>query len=133
MPGGSITAPVPENSQSQKDRPELETILSSHDFESVAATTFSKKGWSFFSTAATDLITRDNNKAFFDRIWFRPRLMRDITSALLDTEMLGCRACLPMFIAPVGMARLAHPDGERALGIGAEAANIPLCLSTVAR
>lgn len=114
-------------------KPDLSSILSSYDFEKVAAKTFSRKAWAFYSTAATDLITRDNNKTFFDRIMFRPRALRDVTEVSLASTMLGCPSSIPVFMAPVGMARLAHPDGEKAFAVGAAATNIPQCISTVAR
>ncbi|CZT04767.1 related to glycolate oxidase [Rhynchosporium graminicola] len=116
----------------EQEKPDLGSILSSYDFEQVAATTFSKKAWAFYSTAATDLVTRDNNKAFFDRIIFRPRALRDVSKVNLSCTMLGCPSNIPVFMAPVGMARLAHPDGEKAFAVAAAATNIPQCISTVA-
>lgn len=97
------------------EKPPLHTLINSHDFELVASKTASKKTWAFYSSAATDLITRDANKTCFDRIWFRPRVLRNVRSVNTSTKILGVDSSLPLFVSPAAMANLIHPDGECAI------------------
>lgn len=102
------------------EKPPLHTLISSHDFELVASKTASKKTWAFYSSAATDLITRDANKSCFDRIWFRPRVLRNVRSVDTRTRILGVDCSLPLFVSPAAMAKLIHPDGECAIARACE-------------
>lgn len=97
------------------EKPPLHTLINSNDFELVASKTASKKTWAFYSSAATDLITRDANKSCFDRIWFRPRVLKNVRSVDTKTKILGIDSSLPLFVSPAAMAKLIHPDGECAI------------------
>lgn len=99
----------------ENEKPPLDTLINSHDFEVVASKTASKKTWAFYSSAATDLITRNANKSCFDRIWFRPRVLRNVRSVDAGTNILGGSYKLPLFVSPAAMAKLIHPDGECAI------------------
>ncbi|KAJ5326009.1 uncharacterized protein MYU51_000849 [Penicillium brevicompactum] len=109
--------PPEENPQVmlENEKAPLHTLINSHDFEVVASKTASKKTWAFYSSAATDLITRDANKSCFDRIWFRPRVLRNVRSVDTRTNILGGSYSLPLFVSPAAMAKLIHPDGECAI------------------
>ena len=112
----------------QGEKPPLHTLLNTYDFEEVASKTTSKKSWAFYSSAATDLITRDANKGVFDRIWFRPRVLRNVRSVSTKTRILGCETELPLMISPAAMARLVHAEGEKALMRGAAQKGVFLCV-----
>lgn len=101
-------------------KPPLQTLINSYDFEAVASKTASKKAWAFYSSAATDLLTRDANKSCFDRIWFRPRVLRNVRSVDSRTKILGIDCSLPLFVSPAAMAKLIHPDGECAMARACE-------------
>ncbi|OCK86821.1 uncharacterized protein K441DRAFT_701717 [Cenococcum geophilum 1.58] len=111
----SLPAPSPSSPAAASTKPPLETLISSHDFEAVAARTLSKKTWAFFSSAATDLVTVKANRAVFDRAWWQPRVLRSVRDVNTRTRILGCESAVPFFCAPAAMARLAHPEGERAI------------------
>lgn len=102
------------------EKPPLETLINSHDFEVVASKTANKKTWAFYSSASTDLITRDANKSCFDRIWFRPRVLRNVRSVDTRTKILGGDYKLPLFVSPAAMAKLIHPEGECAIARACE-------------
>ncbi|KAJ0420747.1 FMN-dependent dehydrogenase-domain-containing protein [Aspergillus carlsbadensis] len=108
----------------ENDKPPLETLINSHDFEHVASRTASKKTWAFYSSAATDLITRDANKSCFDRIWFRPRVLRNVRSVDTKSKILGVNVSLPLFVSPAAMAKLIHPEGERAIARACESRKV---------
>jgi len=112
------------------EKPPLETIINAHDFEEVAERTVSKKTWAFYSSADTNCLTRDRNKEFFGRIWFRPRLLRDVRTISTRTKILGHEAGLPLYVAPSAMARLIHPEGEKAIARGCVKDRVPQGIST---
>lgn len=109
-------------------KPPLATLINSYDFEELAEKTLTKKAWAFYSSAATNLVTRDANRSMFDRIWFRPRLLKNIRDIDTRTKILGQDVKLPFFVSPAAMARLAHPDGEQALARGCEKFGIAQCV-----
>ncbi|KAH0543847.1 hypothetical protein FGG08_001886 [Glutinoglossum americanum] len=113
----------------EDSKPPLATIINTYDFEEVASKTVSKKTWAFYSSAATDLITRDLNKASYDRIFFRPRVLRNVTKVDTQTTMLGQKMSLPLFVAPAAMAKMIHPEGEKALARGVTNQGIIQCVS----
>jgi len=113
------------------EKPPLETLINSHDFEVVASKTANKKTWAFYSSASTDLITRDANKSCFDRIWLRPRVLRNVRSVDTRTKILGGDYKLPLFVSPAAMAKLIHPEGECAIARACENKGIIQGVSTI--
>jgi L-lactate dehydrogenase (cytochrome) len=109
-------------------KPPLQSLINSYDFEAVAEKVLTKKAWAFYSSAATNLVTRDANRSMFDRIWFRPRLLRNIRHIDTRMKILSQDVKLPFFVSPAAMARLAHPDGEVALARGCEKYGIAQCV-----
>jgi len=41
-----------------------------------------------------------------------PRFLRDVSKRDISTTVLGQKVSMPLGIAPTGMQRMAHPDGE---------------------
>ncbi|KAI5291391.1 hypothetical protein KEM52_000186 [Ascosphaera acerosa] len=95
--------------------PPLAQVLSSDDFEDAARRVLSTKAYAFYSSAATDLITRDANRSFYNRVWLRPRVLRDVRRVSTRSHMLGEEVAMPLFVSPASMGRLGHPDGEAAI------------------
>ncbi|TKA73506.1 hypothetical protein B0A55_05501 [Friedmanniomyces simplex] len=122
----------PTQAQSDEEKPPLHSIINSYDFEAVAARTASKKTYAFYSTAATDCWSRDMNESMYKRIWFRPRVLHDVSQIDTSTTILGNKVNMPVFICPTGLARMIHPEAEKALGRAAKATGIIEVLSTSA-
>jgi len=112
------------------ERPPLESVIAAQDFEDIAERTVSKKTWAFYSSADTGCLTRDRNKDFFGRIWFRPRLVRDVSSVDTRTKILGHDAGMPLFVSPAAMAKFIHPEGEKDIARGCVPTRIPQGVST---
>ncbi|KAF2100944.1 putative mitochondrial cytochrome b2 [Rhizodiscina lignyota] len=98
-----------------QEKPPLQTIINANDFETVASKTFGAKTWAFYSSAATDCITRDANRSTFDRIWFRPRVLVNVDRADTRSRIMGNDVSMPLFVSPAALAGMAHPEGEKAL------------------
>jgi L-lactate dehydrogenase (cytochrome) len=67
----------------------------------------------------------------FERVEFRPSVLRDVSVVDPSTVLLGRPAALPLAFAPTGFTRLMHTEGETAVGRVAERVGIPYALSTM--
>jgi lactate 2-monooxygenase len=74
---------------------------------------------------------RENAEAF--RRWrIVPRMLTDVSGVCYRSTVLGADLAAPMLLGPVGVLRLAHPDGELAVARVACALGVPMTLSTAA-
>lgn len=64
------------------------------------------------------------NNSMYKRIWFRPRVMRDVAEVDTSSSVLGIPVRLPLFICPTGLAKMIHPDGEKGLARAAKSTGI---------
>ncbi len=85
--------------------------------------------WYVAGAAGTGATARAN-RAAFDRWRIVPRMLRDATQRDLSTTVLGTEMPAPVFIAPVGVQSILHPDGELAVARAAAALGVPMILST---
>lgn len=72
------------------------------------------------SVAFADIAGGD--RAAYDRITFRPRLMLDATKLDLTAELFGQSMFAPILIGPTSQQKRFHPEGELAMARGAAAA-----------
>ena len=70
------------------------------------------------------------NRAAFERVRFDPRWLTDVSQREIATTVLGERVAMPVILAPAGLARLVHPEGELAVARAAGAAGTIFCVST---
>lgn len=112
----ALDDPMSEEEQARQarinSRPRLSEILNLHDFEAVARQVMPEKAWAYYSSAADDEITHRENHAAFHRIWFRPRILRDVTKVDWSTRILGHKSSMPVYITATALGKLGHPDGE---------------------
>ena len=125
VPAGSDILVPPENPaapSAPKNRREgkrpLQSLINSYDFEEAASENLSAKAWAFFSSAATDCVTKRANESYFDRIWLRPRILKDVRDINIRTKILGNPAPMPLFVSPTAMCKMSHPDGEISIARG---------------
>ncbi|KAI0302340.1 hypothetical protein B0F90DRAFT_1714063 [Multifurca ochricompacta] len=93
-------------------RPPLSEILNLHDFEAIGRLTMPEKAWAYYSSASDDEITNRENHAAFHRIWFRPRILRDVTNVDWSTTIIGHASTMPIYISATALGKLGHPEGE---------------------
>lgn len=113
-----------------REKPPLETVVNAFDFEEIASRTLTSKTWAFYSSGATDCITRNANHSRFDQIWFRPRVLVNVDKADTSTTILGNPVSMPLFVSPAALARMIHPDGEIGIAKGAATKGIMQAIST---
>ena len=124
-PPPSVTA-----SFNPDEKPPLESLISTHDFVSAARHTLTPKTWAFYSSAATDLNTKARNTSAYIDIGLRPRILTDVKIVDTSTSMLGQKMSVPIFCAPAAMAKMVHPEGEKAIARGCRKVGIPQTIST---
>ncbi|HEV7655880.1 MAG TPA: alpha-hydroxy acid oxidase [Mycobacteriales bacterium] len=61
------------------------------------------------------------NRAAFERVALRPRVLVDVSEISLRTSLFGVEWGVPFGVAPMAYHRLAHPDGEVASAAAAGA------------
>jgi len=76
-------------------------------------------------------VTLRRNVADLEQIALRQRVLRDVSSIDVSTELFGQKLALPIALAPIGLAGLNARRGEVQAARAAEAAGVPFCLSTV--
>ncbi|EKM81155.1 hypothetical protein AGABI1DRAFT_112847 [Agaricus bisporus var. burnettii JB137-S8] len=93
-------------------RPSLDEILNLHDFEAIARLVMAEKAWAYYSSAADDEITNRENHFAYHRIWFRPRILRNVAKVDWSTTILGNPSSMPVYITATALGKLGHPEGE---------------------
>lgn len=114
------------------EKPPLSSLINLDDFEKAFAKSGSQKSNAYISGASNDLLTLNANAQGWQKLWFRPRIMRNVAKVNTKTKMLGCEVSMPVWIAPMGIAKTAGEEGEIALARGAESSGIIHCMSTAA-
>ncbi|KAF9268554.1 hypothetical protein L218DRAFT_917391 [Marasmius fiardii PR-910] len=115
-----------------EQKPTLDEILNLHDFEFIAKQIMPEKAWAYYSSAADDEITLRENHAAYHRIWFRPRVLRDVTNVDFSTTILGHKSSMPIYITATALGKLGHPDGELNLTRAAAKHNVIQMIPTLA-
>ncbi|MEV7629541.1 alpha-hydroxy-acid oxidizing protein [Actinoplanes sp. NPDC089786] len=110
-------------------RPSLPTDLTK--LAEAARRVMSADAFGYVSGAAGTGATDAANRAAFDGWRIVPRVLRDVRSRDLTTEVAGHRMPAPVLLAPIGGQGLAHPRGEAGSARAAEALGLPFVLSTV--
>jgi L-lactate dehydrogenase (cytochrome) len=67
----------------------------------------------------------------FERVHFRPHVLRDVQCVDLTTTVLGRTQAFPVVLGPTGFTRMMRTEGEPAVARAAARAGIPYTLSTV--
>ena len=70
------------------------------------------------------------NAEAFRRRRIVPRMLRDVAERDLSTTVLGTAMPAPLMLAPIGVQKILHPDGELATARAAAALGTPMIAST---
>ncbi|HEX3711853.1 MAG TPA: alpha-hydroxy acid oxidase [Trebonia sp.] len=85
----------------------------------------------YIDGGAEDERTLAANTAAYAAATFRPRVLRGVDRADPAAAVLGRPAAYPLVLAPTGLTRIVHPDGELAVARAAARAGLPYTLSTL--
>jgi L-lactate dehydrogenase (cytochrome) len=71
------------------------------------------------------------NVADIEALTLRQRVLRDVSSLSMETQLFGQRLSMPVILAPVGLGGMYARRGETQAARAAKAAGVPFSLSTV--
>ena len=72
------------------------------EYEELARDRLHPALWDFYSAGANDEVTLRENRAAFERLQLRPRLLVDVSHIDLRTTLLGRPVAMPIGVAPAG-------------------------------
>ncbi|KAF3973709.1 hypothetical protein CMV_002886 [Castanea mollissima] len=94
-----------------------------NEFQELARQALPKMHYDYYTGGAEDQYTLKENVEAFRRITFRPRMLVDVSRIDFSTTVLGYNISAPIMIAPSGLHKLAHPEGEIATARAAAVSN----------
>ena len=86
--------------------------------------------WDYVAGAAETETTMMRNRLAIDRLGFRPRVLRDVSTVDLTSTFLGQPTRLPVFIAPVGQLLHLSPNAAADVAKAAGDFGVPQFLSS---
>ena len=86
--------------------------------------------WEYAERGTEDETGMARNRAAFERVTFRPRVLRGVQSIDPGTEIFGKPSAMPLALAPTGAAGLLWYEGDLALARAAAAAGVPFTISS---
>ncbi len=107
-------------------------LFSTEDARRLAKRRLPRLVFDFIDGAAGREVGKRRNEARFDEICLQPRVMENVASRSLATEILGQKFGVPFGIAPMGMCNLVCPGADRILAETAARLAIPVCVSSAA-
>lgn len=113
-------------------KPDIGQIYNLHDFEYVAKNTMERTAWSYYSSGADDEIALRNNHLSYQKIYFKPRILVDVSQIDLSITMLGTITSAPFYITATALGKLGHKDGETVLTRAAAKQNVIQMIPTLA-
>jgi 4-hydroxymandelate oxidase len=83
-----------------------------YDYEELARTQLHPAVWDYYSAGANDEVTLRENRAAFERLQLRPRMLVDVSSISTATTLLGTPVSMPIGVAPTAVHGAACTEGE---------------------
>lgn len=100
------------------------------EYEALARERLEPAIWDYYQGGSGDEVTLRDNRAAFERIRLRPRVLVDVSTIAMETMVLGTPVSMPILIAPTASHCLVHPDGELATARAAGVAGTVMIAST---
>lgn len=92
--------------------------LDPRDYAAVARFVLDTPTFEWIRSGAGDEHGRGHNESAFARWRLKPRVLVDVTTVRTKTTILGATVAAPVMVAPMGLLRAVHPDGELATASG---------------
>jgi 4-hydroxymandelate oxidase len=108
----------------------LSEVVCLGDLEPIAKQIMSALAWEYLSCGAADEITLRWNCSGFEKIKLKPRVLVDVSKIDTRIELFGQEHNVPILLAPVGLQRLYHSEGEIAAARGAAKAKAIYVISS---
>ena len=101
-----------------------------HEYEQLAQAQLHTAVWEYYSGGAYDEVTLHENRAAFERLQIRPRMLVDVSRVTRSTTVLGTPVSMPIGVAPTAVQGAACLEGECATAQGAGAVGALMIAST---
>ncbi|HNR76773.1 MAG TPA: L-lactate dehydrogenase [Parvularculaceae bacterium] len=105
---------------------------STDDYRRIAERRLPRALFDYLDGGAGTEATLADNIGDFARLRLKQRVLRDVSSVDMSTELFGERLSMPLALAPIGMGGMMRRRAETQAVRAAEAIGVPFCLSTVA-
>jgi L-lactate dehydrogenase (cytochrome) len=102
-----------------------------HDLRRMAVRRTPRAAFDYVDGGATAEVSMRRARAAFERVEFRPRVLRNVADVDTSTTVLGRRVSMPVGFGPTGFTRMMQHEGELGVVAAAERAGIPYALSTM--
>lgn len=109
----------------------LDKVFNIEDLRKIARKKLPKPLFNYIDGGADDETNVRGNTHAFDSARLVPEYLVDVAKIDTSTSVLGREISMPLFLAPTGMTRLFHHDGETAVSKAAAEAGTYYSLSTV--
>jgi len=109
---------------------QLQDVLSLDDFESAARRHLPRPIFGYVAGAVETDWSLHDNRAAFAEFGFLPRMLVDVSKRSQQTTVFGKTYATPFGISPLGISALYAYRGDIVLATAAEAANIPMVMSS---
>jgi len=109
----------------------LEKALTIPDLRELAKKRVPLSVFDYVEGGALQEISIKRSKESFQRVEFKPRILRGVTKVDLSREVLGKRTSMPIILAPTGYTRMMHYLGEYAVAASAAKQDMVYALSTM--
>jgi isopentenyl diphosphate isomerase/L-lactate dehydrogenase-like FMN-dependent dehydrogenase len=100
------------------------------ELEQRAAAAMDERAANYVFAGAGSESTIDANREAFQRRQIVPRMLRDVAERDLSTTLLGTALPAPLLLAPIGVQKVVHEDGELATARAAASVGLPMIAST---
>ena len=109
----------------------MPVITNNQDLRRLAMRRAPRAIFDYVDRGSYDEATIRANRADFDALKLRQRVMIDVDKRSTATTMLGEAVAMPVGLAPTGLTGIMHPDGEILAARAAQAFGVPFTLSTM--
>ncbi|MCS7208059.1 MAG: lactate 2-monooxygenase [Fimbriimonadales bacterium] len=101
------------------------------DLEAAAREVLKPEAYDYVAGSAGTESTAAANRRAFESWHIVPRFLRNVSERDWSLELLGHRYPVPIYVAPIGVQGIIHPEGELATARACARLGIPFVLSTV--
>jgi lactate 2-monooxygenase len=104
--------------------------VSMAELEQRAAAAMEERAAGYVFAGAGSEATMDANREAFARRRIVPRILRDVAERDPSVSVLGAEMPAPLMLAPIGVQKIVHEEGELATARAAAALGVPMIVST---
>jgi lactate 2-monooxygenase len=102
------------------------------DLEEKARACMTPEAWAYIAGGAGLESTIASNRSDFEAIKIMPRMLRDTSQRETSVSLFGRTLPSPLFLAPVGVLEMVHPEADLAVAKAAASLGVPYIFSNQA-